>query len=110
MSGHGANSIFFNKKIKTGRPEHFLSPHPLHPTTSHFYFIPYLLKVDVICVSPLIRILRWTDILTPFQKFMFSCLENFMIISKKVTACKGVKEIREMYLRLRMESFQVQID
>lgn len=33
-----------------------------------------------------------------------------MIISKKVTACKGVKEIREMYLRLRMESFQVQID
>ena len=73
MSGHGANSVFFNKKIKTGRPEHFLSPHPLHPITSHFYFIPYLI-VDVICVSPLIRIPRWTDILTPFQKiyvFMF---------------------------------------
>ena len=30
MSGHGTNPIFFNKKIKIGRPEH--SPPP--PLTS----------------------------------------------------------------------------
>ena len=29
MSGHGANPIFFNNKIKIGRPEHSLTPHPL---------------------------------------------------------------------------------
>ena len=54
MSGHGVNPIFFNKKIKTGRPEHSLTPHPLHPITSHFCLNPPppLLKVDVICVSP----------------------------------------------------------
>ena len=26
MSGHGANPIFFNKKIKIGRPEDLLTP------------------------------------------------------------------------------------
>ena len=42
MPGHGANSIFFDKKMKIGRPEHSLTPLPPTP-----------LKVDVICVSPL---------------------------------------------------------
>ena len=28
MSGHGGNPIFFNKKIKIGRPEDSLTPHP----------------------------------------------------------------------------------
>ena len=32
MSGHGENPIFFNKKIKIGRPEHSLT---LHPPTYH---------------------------------------------------------------------------
>ena len=36
MSGHGANPFFFNKK-KIGRPEHLLTPHPLHPITHYFY-------------------------------------------------------------------------
>ena len=36
MSDHGANSIFFNKKIKIGCPEHLLTPHPVRPATSHF--------------------------------------------------------------------------
>ena len=37
MSGHDPNPIFFNnEKIKTGRPEYSLTPHPLHPITSHF--------------------------------------------------------------------------
>ena len=27
-SGHGANPIFFNKKIKIGRPEQLLTLHP----------------------------------------------------------------------------------
>ena len=36
MSGHGENPIFVNK-IKIGRPEHSLTPHPLRPITSHFY-------------------------------------------------------------------------
>ena len=52
MSGHGGNSIFFNKKIKIGRPEHSLSPDP--PTSDNISFFPYpppLLRVDVICVS-----------------------------------------------------------
>ena len=49
MSGHGGNPIFFHKKIKIGRPEHSLTPHP-------HLILPYPprpLKVDVICVSPL---------------------------------------------------------
>ena len=28
MSGQGPNPIFFNKKIKIGRPEHSLTPQP----------------------------------------------------------------------------------
>ena len=32
MSGHGANPIFFNKKLKIGRP--------VGPITSHFFLIP----------------------------------------------------------------------
>ena len=58
MSGHGRNPIFVNKKIKIGRPEHSLTPHPLRPITSHFCLTPpppSPFKVDVICVSPLIR-------------------------------------------------------
>ena len=39
MSGHGANPIFFNKKIKIGRPEHSLTPHP--PTFDNISFLPY---------------------------------------------------------------------
>ena len=41
MSSHDPNPIFFNnKKIKTGRPEYSLTPHPLHPITSHFSLPP----------------------------------------------------------------------
>ena len=58
MPVHGGNSIFFNSKIKIGRPEHSLTPHPLRPITSHFCLNhpppPSPLKVDVICVSPLV--------------------------------------------------------
>ena len=39
MSGHGGNPIFFNKKIKIGRPEHSLTPHP--PTSDKILFLPY---------------------------------------------------------------------
>ena len=39
MSGHGANPIFFNKKAKVGRPEHFFTPHPL--TSDNISFLPY---------------------------------------------------------------------
>ena len=55
MSGHRTNSIFSNKnKIKIGRPEHSLNPLPLCLITSHFCLSPpHLLKVDVICGSPL---------------------------------------------------------
>ena len=41
MSGHGGSPIFFNKKIKIGRPEHSLTPHPLRPITSHFCLTPH---------------------------------------------------------------------
>ena len=40
MSGRGGNPIFFNKKIKIGRPEHSLTPHPLRPIRSHFCLTP----------------------------------------------------------------------
>ena len=55
MSGHGANPIFFNKKMKIGCPEHSVTPlHPLRPITSYFRLTsPPHLKVDVKCVSPL---------------------------------------------------------
>ena len=46
------------KKIKAGRPEHSLSPHPLSPITSYFCHTsqpPPLLKVDVMCVWPRMR-------------------------------------------------------
>ena len=38
MSGHGANPIFFNKKIKFGRPEHALTPRP--PMSDNISFLP----------------------------------------------------------------------
>ena len=38
MSGHGANPIFFNEKIKIGRPELRLTPHP--PTSDNISFLP----------------------------------------------------------------------
>ena len=41
------------KKIKIGRPEHSLTPHPVRPITSHFSLPQPPHKVDVICVSPL---------------------------------------------------------
>ena len=36
MSGHGANSIFFNKKNKDRTSRTHANPHPLRPITSHF--------------------------------------------------------------------------
>ena len=52
MSGHGANSIFINKKINIGRPEHSLIP---SDNISFLPYPPFPLKVDVICVSPRTR-------------------------------------------------------
>ena len=40
MSGLGGNPIFFNKKIKIGRPEHPLTPYTPTPITSHFCLTP----------------------------------------------------------------------
>ena len=61
MSGYGSNPIFFNKKIKIGRPEHLLPPFP-HPSTADSIFaLPpthpssTLLNVDFICVSPFMQ-------------------------------------------------------
>ena len=39
MPGHGGNPIFFNKKIKIGRPEHSLTPHS--STFDNISFLPY---------------------------------------------------------------------
>ena len=72
MSGHDPNPIFFNnEKIKTGRPEYSLTPHPLHPITSHFCLTlppplhprtpPPPFKVDATCVSPLMFICTTTS-------------------------------------------------
>ena len=55
---HGRNPIFFNKKNKHWRPRTIANtPHP--PTSDNISFLPYPpphLKVDLICVSPLIKI------------------------------------------------------
>ena len=40
MSGHGANPIFSNKKIKILRLEYSRPFHPLRPVTSHFCLTP----------------------------------------------------------------------
>ena len=45
MSGHGANPIFIIKKIKIGRPEHALTPHPL--TSENILLLPYPLSLSL---------------------------------------------------------------
>ena len=61
MSGHGGNPIFFNKKIKIGRPEHSLTtptpppppPTPLRPITSYFCFTPSPPQIARhMCITP----------------------------------------------------------
>ena len=49
VSGRRANLIFFNKKIKIGRPEYLLTPLPIRPIISHLYLTPHPppLKMDV---------------------------------------------------------------
>ena len=57
VSGHRANPILFNRKIKIGRPEHLLpttAPHT-RSRTSPFYFIPQPLPLQSgshMCFSP----------------------------------------------------------
>ena len=61
MLGLGANPIFFKKKIKIGGPEQSLTPPPSPtPKSDIVSYLPYhspppLLKVNVICISPLTR-------------------------------------------------------
>ena len=54
MPGHGANPIVFNKKNKNWTSRTLVNP--LRPITSHFCLTSstHPLKLDVICVSPLI--------------------------------------------------------
>ena len=71
MSGHGVNPIFCNKKIKTGRLEHSLTPQLL--TSDNILFLPYSLlphpltpttpQSGHLCVSPL----NWTEYLAYLQ-------------------------------------------
>ena len=50
MSGHGANSLIKNKDW-TSRT--LVNPPPLTPDNISFFLYPLPLKVDVMCVSPL---------------------------------------------------------
>ena len=61
------------KKIKIGRTEHLLTPHPLCPTTSYFCLttLPTSLKVEVICVSPRIMFLLYKDEGLREKKYIF---------------------------------------
>ena len=45
MSGHGANHIFFNKKIKIGRPEHLLFYDKKQSSLTKYYCIRSKLTV-----------------------------------------------------------------
>ena len=53
MSGHGANPIFFNKKIKIGRPEQLPT---FHPSTSDnislLLYPPPLQSGRHMCITP----------------------------------------------------------
>ena len=81
MSGRVPNPIVFkNKKIKTRRPEHSLTPRPLHPITSHFCFVEQILDA----VMKLVPI-GFLSILK-MQYIIFSCdfktqLSNMFFIS-----------------------------
>ena len=56
MSGHDANPIFFNRKNKDWTFRALSTLTSLRRITSHFCLSPPpFLKVDVICVSPLIK-------------------------------------------------------
>ena len=50
MSGHGANSVFFNIKCKDWTSRTLAkTSHPLRPITYYLCATPHLLKVDFIC-------------------------------------------------------------
>ena len=77
MFGHGANPIFFNKKVKTGDLKHSLTlDTPLRTITSHFCLTPptplHPLKVDDICVSLLKDTLEALDYCKNKQKSVWS--------------------------------------
>ena len=101
LSGHGANPIFLNEKKKKDWTSRTLTNPPL-PTSNNILFLPYLptpLKVDVICVSPLTKLLdnkafpasfKWSFFLPyNFRSIVFELsiksslfvLENCLIIS-----------------------------
>ena len=59
-TAHGANPIFFNKKIKIGRPKHSVTLHPLRPITSHFFDLFPCQSGRHMCITPYqILILRF---------------------------------------------------
>ena len=70
MSGHDANSIFFNKKNKDWTSRKLAFPlTPLRPITSRFFIIPPLiLKVDVIYIIPNLNLISQ------------GCLVSFLVV------------------------------
>ena len=74
MSGHDPNPIVFkNKKIKIRRPEHSLNPNILHPKHLVFALPPFQpyppspLKLDVIYVSPLMKVTISADVIVSYR-------------------------------------------
>ena len=58
MSGYGGNPIFFNKKNKDCMDRTLATPLPTPPMPNNISFLPNLLpsfKLDVMCVSPLLK-------------------------------------------------------
>ena len=87
MSGHDPNPIVLkNKKLKTRRPEHSLTPRPLHLITSHFCFVEQILDA----VMKLVPI-GFLSILK-MQYIIFSCdfktqlFNMFFIFSSRYSA------------------------
>ena len=61
MSGHGANSIFFNKKDKDWTSRTLATPHPLQPITSYLCLYPPILPPKSgrhMCITPKENILK----------------------------------------------------
>ena len=71
-AGHGANSIFFNKRNKDCTSRLHALPPPSPTSHTHTYTHTPSLKVDVICVSPLIKCIKAyvvVEILTLVKQF-----------------------------------------
>ena len=83
MSSHDPNPIVLkNKKLKTRRPEHSLTPRPLHLITSHFCFVEQILDAVMKLVpTGFLSILKMQYIIGKVFSFSVTLKPNCLIWS-----------------------------